>query len=346
MRYIEVSDSISLESALKQVDGHGHIHLASGEYSRPILITRPVNLTGSPLSKISGNLTVRMGVKTVSLEGISFEGSRLTIDSARDISIKNCRFNFTDTAIKLSGVNISVTGCDFVQVNSPSPYTVIVVSGCSDLDISSNTHVKQEASLHTFIRLLPNIYSGTIHIHSNDVNVGNGSPGHFTHISLTKCGMRKVRFSLADNIIATNQEASGGFLVIDSKNVNIFSEILDYENPGEISRNRIEYPYQGWVFLDVIGEPIPQKNYFMVDNNQYTGTYILKPLCHLVNDTLMLSSGLERDVAKWEHVVSSKYAVHTKESPVGESFVTIIGAVGFAVIIVILTILYTRSLKK
>lgn len=348
MKYIEVTDIKSLRGALERVEGHGHVRLLTGEFVGDISITRPVKLSGTDDAIISGCIKVQSGVQTVALENLRM--ASLVIDSARDVSVTGCRVTFADTGIRISGINISITGCEFIQRGKVSPYSCIVVGGCTNLNISKNIHLTRESSLHTFVKILPDVCSGTIHIGSNNIDVKTGSPGNFIHAQLTKCGSRKIRFHVSDNTFVTSQTASGGFMVIESKNPKLFSEVLDYDIPGMISGNRVVNPYRGWVFLDVVDTPVRGRVYFNVYNNSYSGIYTLKPLCHVVNDSLMLSQGISQEVLPWEHFVNkvekSDAAVTVQETVSSESSTTIVFALLFATLVVFLTIMYIRSPKR
>jgi hypothetical protein len=353
MKFLEVSDIQTLRDALERVDRHGYVHLKPGKYLGDVSISYPVKITGDPDTIILGTLIIKSGVQTVSIENITIESQKtaLVIDSARDVSLKRCRLSFAESAAQVSGTNISITDCEFVQRGKEmSPYTVVQVRGYSNMNISNNTHILREASLHSFIRILPEMCSGTFSVNSNNINVGGGSPGHFIHANLVTGGSRKVRFCVSDNIFLTSQTASGGFLTIESKSPKLFSDILDYETPGRISGNSVINPYRGWIFLDVIDKPIKPKIYFKVIKNTYTGIRTLRPLCHVVDDVLMLPSGLDHDLEPWKNLASvseeTTLVTPTETTTGDESILTLVYSGIFAVFIVILVILYVRSLRK
>lgn len=348
MKYIEVTDTKSLRSALEQVEGHGHVRLMSGNFNGDISITRPIKLSGSPEAYISGSIAVQSGVQTVFLENLQITSrtTPLVIDSARDVSVTGCHLTFSDTAVRMSGVNIIITGCEFSQRGVVNPYSCIVMGGCINPIISNNTHVKRESSLHTFVKILPETCSGIVNVSSNNVDVKIGSPGNFIHAHLIKCGTRKIRFGVTGNTFNTSQTASGGFLVIESKNPKLFTDVLDHDTPGTISGNRVFNPYRGWVFLDVVDVPIAKKTYFNIYDNTYSGIYTPKPLCHVVNDSIMLSQGLSQEVLPWEHFICKNIEIPVQSTTTTESPQTIIFTLLFAGLVVFLTIMFIRYMQR
>lgn len=351
MKYVETSPQSrdSIKSCLKTIDKHGHLHLASGSYFEDIIINIPVKLTGEPDTIIYGKIHVTPDTQTVSIDGITVSSETpLEIELARDVTVKNCKLIFMDTAVRVSGVNVSIESCVFEQQGGYNPYNVIVIGKAFDINIISNTHVKRDSYIDTFITTTSEPLSGTLRVQTNNIDIKNGHPGNFIVLRLEKQGNQRFRFDVTNNKFITSQNSPGGFVIVNSRNPLLTNTILETNPPSKICSNEVIHPVMGWLYMDTSSEPIKDKIYVNIHDNIFSGTRVPKPLYNTINDVMVLPVG-GGDLCHWskfvntiaESDVSSNPPIEKFENEVinhSESSTTVLFAMLFAFFVVLVVV--------
>lgn len=352
MKYVKAypNSSGGIKSCLKEIDNHGNIHLRQGAYFEDIIIDRPVKISAEDGVTLFGSIHILAETQTVSIDGLAVNSETpVIIDSARDISISNCRLVFSQTAVKLSGVNIRIDNCDFEQQGGSKSYSVIEIGKAFDMYISSNKHLKGESHMHSFIKTTGDALSGSLRVIDNLVEIKEGRPGNFILLSIDKQGNQKFRFDVKNNEFMSCQSSSGGFVVINSRDKRLMTTILETNPPSSICGNKVKHQSLGIVYIDVDSEPVKDKIYVNIyDNNMHSGSKAPKPLFNMINDVIMIPVS-SHDTDNWcsfANIKPDTDPVHKLNNDVkksSESPSTILFSIMFALFVVLVVISIARK---